>query len=110
MEFDGKANQILISTDLATDEVLQSVKNCLTPEDAGLQIKNIEATDEVEISTERVFLEDKVAETLQKLPSAQPMLTYFVNEIYFSSKLRSQQPEAKSIPIFLCFNIGLRYR
>ncbi|HRX13389.1 MAG TPA: ABC transporter permease, partial [Draconibacterium sp.] len=81
MEFKGKANQILIATDLKTDEVSASVKKCLTPEDAGLRIKNIEATDEVEVSTERVFLEDKVAETLQKLPSAQPMLTYFVNEI-----------------------------
>ena len=96
MEFSGKANQILISTDLPTSEVLQSVKNCLTAEDAGLQIKNIEATDEVEISTERVFMEDKVAETLQKLPSAQPMLTYFVNDI---TKLEAQgsKPEA-SIP------------
>ncbi|MCK3682960.1 FtsX-like permease family protein [Maribellus sp. YY47] len=81
MEFHGKTNQILITTDLGTDEVLKSVKHCLTPADAGLQLKNIEATDEVEISTERVFMEDKVAETLQKLPSAQPMLTYFVNEI-----------------------------
>lgn len=81
MEFEGKANQILISTELTTDEVLKSVKSCLTPEDAGLQLKNIEATDEVEVSTERVFLEEKVAETLEKLPSAQPMLTYFVNWI-----------------------------
>ena len=97
MEFKGKANQILISTRLETDEVLQSVQHCLTPEDAGLQIKNIEATDEVEVSTERVFLENKVAETLQKLPGAQPMLTYFVNDI---SKLetRNSQLAAKNTP------------
>ncbi len=97
MEFEGKANQILVSTDLPNDEVLQSVKNCLTPEDAGLQIKNIEATDEVEISTERVFLDDKVAETLQKLPSAQPMLTYFVNDISLLVT-RNSQLATKSIP------------
>ncbi|MFV0266372.1 MAG: FtsX-like permease family protein [Draconibacterium sp.] len=94
MEFQGKANQILIATDLGTDEVLQSVKHCLTPADAGLLLKNIEATDEVEISTERVFMEDKVAETLQKLPSAQPMLTYFVNEI--SEEATSYEPRATS--------------
>lgn len=96
MEFKGKANQILVVTDLDTKEVIQSVQHCLTPEDAGLQIKNIEATDEVEVSTERVFLEDKVAETLEKLPSAQPMLTYFVNEISLletrSSKLETGIP------------------
>ncbi|RIJ48292.1 ABC transporter permease [Maribellus luteus] len=94
MEFQGKANQILIATDLGTDEVLESVKHCLTPADAGLQLKNIEATDEVEVSTERVFMEDKVAETLQKLPSAQPMLTYFVNEI--SEEATSHEPQATS--------------
>ncbi|MCE4562986.1 ABC transporter permease [Maribellus sp. CM-23] len=95
MEFKGKANQILIATDLGTDEVLQSVKHCLTPADAGLQLKNIESTDEVEVSTERVFMEDKVAETLQKLPSAQPMLTYFVNEI--SKEATSHEPRATSV-------------
>ncbi len=96
MEFQGKANQILISTNKGTPEVLQSVKNCLKPADAGLLLNNIEATDEVEISTERVFLEDKVAETLEKLPSAQPMLTYFVNAISLrearSSKLEAEIP------------------
>jgi ABC-type lipoprotein release transport system permease subunit len=97
MEFEGKANQILISTDLSNDEILHSVKSCLTPEDAGLQFKNIEATDEVEVSTERVFLDDKVAKTLQKLPSAQPMLTYFVNDISLLVT-RGSQLATKSIP------------
>ena len=88
MEFEGKANQILISTSLETSKVAESVKNCLTPTDAGLQLKNIEATHETEISTERVFLEDKIAETLQKLDGDEPMLTYFVNGIE-KSEVRS---------------------
>jgi len=66
MEFEGKANQLLISTDLETEQVAQSVKNCLTPEDAGLSLKTIEATNEVEVSTDRVFLEEKVSATLKK--------------------------------------------
>lgn len=109
MEFEGKANQILISTELSTDEVLQMVKNCLTPEDAGLQVKNIELSDEVEVSTERVFLEDVVAETLKKLPSAQPMLTYFVNGINktaisyklqaSSSSVNNEELEANSLKL-----------
>ncbi len=102
MEFEGKANQILISSELSSDEVLQSVKSCLTPEDAGLQLKNIETTGEVEISTERVFLENKIAETLQKLPGAKSMLTYFVNEISavqimsFESLATSEKPAARN--------------
>ncbi len=86
MNFKGKANQILISTDLKTAEIEKVVDDCLTPEDAGLIQKNIPATNETEISTERVFLENKVAETLQKLPGAKPMLTYFVNGIYLNDK------------------------
>ena len=92
MEFEGKANQILISTALETSKVAESVKKCLTPADAGLQFKNIESTNETEISTERVFLEDKIAKTLQKLDGALPILTYFVNEIA-KTEVRSQNTE-----------------
>jgi ABC-type lipoprotein release transport system permease subunit len=81
MEFEGKANQILISTQLETEKVAESVKHCLRPTDAGLQIKNIEAANEIEISTERVFIEEKVTETLKSLPDADLILTYFVNAI-----------------------------
>ncbi len=90
MEFEGKANQILISTNLETETVMQSVKNCLTPQDAGLELKKIAATNEMEVSTERVFLESKVSETLNELPGAKPILTYFVNSIARSSKLEAQ--------------------
>jgi ABC-type lipoprotein release transport system permease subunit len=81
MEFEGKANQILISTQLETEKVAESVKNCLTPADAGLSVKQIEKTNEIEISTERVFLEEKISVTLNKLPDAELILTYFVNSI-----------------------------
>ncbi|MCK5731302.1 MAG: ABC transporter permease, partial [Draconibacterium sp.] len=50
MEFEGKANQLLISTELNAVDVQKSVKNCLTPADAGLVLKKIEATNEFEIS------------------------------------------------------------
>jgi putative ABC transport system permease protein len=104
MEFEGKANQLLISTELEMEKVAQSVKNCLTPEDAGLSLKNIESTAEIEVSTERVFLEDKVSETLKMLPDADLILTYFVNGIEKSEvgsqklevKAQSSKPEAHS--------------
>jgi ABC-type lipoprotein release transport system permease subunit len=81
MDFEGKANQILISTNMETEKVAETVKNCLTPTDAGLQLKKIETTNETEISTERVFLEEKISSTLNKLPDAELILTYFVNGI-----------------------------
>lgn len=81
MEFEGKANHILVSTDLNAEKVRESVKSCLTPADAGLKMKTIEATGELEISTERVFMEPKVAQMLEQLSGAKPIITYFVNGI-----------------------------
>lgn len=81
MEFEGKANQILISSKLSTEDVAFSVKNCLRPADAGLILNTIEKTNEIEISTERVFLEEKISQTLKILPDADLILTYFVNGI-----------------------------
>lgn len=97
MEFEGKANQILISTKEETNVVAQAVEKCLTPSDAGLSIKTIEATNEVEISTERVFMEEKISETLKKLPEAEMILTYFVNGIG-KSQVGSQKSEENQSP------------
>ncbi len=94
MEFKGKANKLLISTQLDNSIVEKSVKNCLTPEDAGLVINDIESTNEIEISTERVFLEDKISKALKKLPGAEPILSYFVNEIG-RLKVGSRKSEAE---------------
>lgn len=81
MEFKGKANRILIASQLNVNKITQSVNHCLTPADAGLVRRNIEKTGEIEIASERVFLDEIVAGTLMKLPGAKPVLTYFVNEI-----------------------------
>lgn len=81
MEFEGKANQILVVSELENELVNKSVNNCLTSEDAGLQVNTVKRIGEIQVSTERVFMEEKVSETLKKLPGAQPVLTYFVNEI-----------------------------
>ena len=106
MEFEGKANQLLISTELETEKVAQSVKNCLTPADAGLSLKNIESTAEIEISTERVFMEEKVSESLKMLPDADLILTYFVNGIAQSSKLEAQ---SQSIPYSFVSSLENKY-
>lgn len=96
MEFKGKANQILIATKEETDAVAQVVEKCLTPVDAGLSSKTIEATNEVEISTERVFMEEKISETLRQLPGAEMILTYFVNGIRKESRVKNQESRVKS--------------
>jgi ABC-type lipoprotein release transport system permease subunit len=81
MEFEGKANQILVSTDLETVVVSEVVNTCLTPADAGLTLMKMDDGREVEISTERVFMEPKISDLLGSLPGADMILTYFVNAI-----------------------------
>ena len=81
MEFEGKANQILVSTELETALVSEVVNICLTPADAGLILKKLDDGREVEISTERVFMEPKISDLLGSLPGADMILTYFVNAI-----------------------------
>ncbi|WP_319501584.1 ABC transporter permease [uncultured Draconibacterium sp.] len=81
MDFEGKANQILVSTELETAVVSEVVNTCLTPADAGLVLKKLDDGREVEISTERVFMEPKISDLLGSLPGADMILTYFVNAI-----------------------------
>ncbi|AHW61461.1 ABC transporter permease [Draconibacterium orientale] len=81
MEFEGKANQILVSTELETEVVSEVVNTCLTPADAGLTLMKMDDGREVEISTERVFMEPKISDLLGSLPGADMILTYFVNAI-----------------------------
>ena len=80
-DFNGKANNLLISSELETSEIQKAIDQSLEPEDASLSLQNIEATGKVEISTDRVFMEPKVAETLEQLPGEKPLITYFVNSI-----------------------------
>ncbi|WP_347840252.1 ABC transporter permease [uncultured Draconibacterium sp.] len=95
MEFEGKANHLLISTAEETADVARAVKNCLSPVDAGLSLKLIQPTNKVEVSTERVFMEEKVSQTLKMLPDAELILTYFVNGIVRPSNSRQ---DSMSIP------------
>jgi ABC-type lipoprotein release transport system permease subunit len=99
MDFSGKANHILVSTDLSNEEVTEAVDQSLTPVDASLVLKKIKKTGEVEISTDRVFMEPQVAQTLEQLPGAQPLISYFVNEIELTRKSEAsdRQNESPSI-------------
>lgn len=82
MQFEGKANRILVSAELETPTIEKAVKLCLKPADAGLSVKTTEKTGEQEVSTERVFLEDKIVRSLSELGDANPVLAYFVNAIF----------------------------
>lgn len=81
MEFGNRANRLLIAGNIPAGMLSEALEASLLPEDAGLIIRQISATGETEISTERVFLEDQISDKYAGMPGSLPLMTYFVNAI-----------------------------
>ena len=86
MDLTGKANILLISqnTSLTGKYILETIGNNWTIEDAGLIIRELPESGEIEILSERVFFDQSTLDALQAIPVSENLVfTYFVNE--FSS-------------------------
>ena len=86
MEFEGRANRLLFKSgeaDVAT--LVGALNKRITPADGSLTIRNIELTSEIEISSERVFMENAVVNAYRNVPGAKMVLTYFVNSLQAGS-------------------------
>ncbi len=87
MKFDGKANHLLISaTSLNNQQISSLLDECFTSEDAGLKVKNIPLTHEMEITSERVFIDDRIIKAFEPFRESHPLLTYFANSLAFNGK------------------------
>ena len=88
MHFQGKSNNLLISAP-GTDQlyVNQILNNSFTPEDAGLNVKDIVITGEKEINSERVFIDDQIFNVFKSFPGANPVMTYFANSIEYNGSI-----------------------
>lgn len=99
MEFEGRANRLLISanqTDVGNLYKILSQK--ITPADAGLSMKLIDATGEMEILSERVFMESAISDAFLNVAGAIPVLTYFVNGLQLGN-LETPYSFVASIPL-----------
>jgi len=84
MEFENKSNLIILSDESESD--LKNITNALKSEwsldDAGIILSSIADRKEINVSSERVFIDDAISEVLKSIPSLKfPVLTYFVNSI-----------------------------
>lgn len=87
MKFNGKANQLLISTTTYNNlQISGLLEQCFTTEDAGLIVKKIPATNEIEISSERVFIDDQIVKAFEPFKDLHPVLTYFANGLESNGK------------------------
>ena len=68
MKFTGKANCLLISAPKLDNQQISSLlDSCFTTQDAGLKVKEIPLLSEIEITSERVFIEDQIVKTFMPM-------------------------------------------
>lgn len=80
MDFSGKSNQLLISAGGNSDKEIEDVfRSSFSSSDAGLLVNVSESTGEVNITSERVFLDPVITDSFKKINHSHPVLTYFVN-------------------------------
>ena len=87
MKFEGKANQLLIAAPSANQQQISDLlQKCFTTEDAGLKVKEVLLTHEKEITSERVFIDDRLVNAFKPFKESQPILTYFANDLEFNGR------------------------
>ncbi|MBB6049285.1 ABC transporter permease [Armatimonas rosea] len=84
---EGRANLLLVGSGIAPDSLTRALWEKWKLTDAGLKLKPVPATGELELRTDRVFLEPEVAKAAETAqPGARRILTYFVNRLTFGGK------------------------
>lgn len=81
MGFERKANKLLIAGGVNSAEIQSLLQKHWKPGDANLIFRQAGVAGEVEVLSERVFIENRVYEAYGALPGARGVLTYFVNGI-----------------------------
>jgi putative ABC transport system permease protein len=81
MGFANRANVLLVQK-ISRGQVDEAFKKTWTLTDAGLEIRELPGRHIIELKTDRIFLDPPVEDAALKISgNAQPVLTYFVNEI-----------------------------
>ncbi len=89
MNFKNKANVLLIASNSSVSEksVLNAVRKNWSVADAGLIIREIPLSGEIEVLSERVFLDRPVLDAVNRINGPKNLiLTYFVNSLSSKSK------------------------
>lgn len=88
MDFQDRVNVMLLGAkDQAdTDQMWQAVKEHFTATDAGLKLSLLEDMQMLQVTSDRVFIDDVLSVPLQEAAAgSEGILTYFVNEVAFGS-------------------------
>jgi len=91
MELEERANLLLASSAgksvLSLGEVEGSLKKNWNVKDAGLEIRSVKGKDQLELISDRVFIDTPISDNIEKTAvNQQSLLTYFVNRISCKEK------------------------
>lgn len=90
MDFEGMVNVMLIQApeNLDVDRIRSAINEEFSAADAGLKLSVREELEQLEVSSDRVFIDDILSEPLREAASrSEAILTYFVNQFQFSGKV-----------------------
>lgn len=85
----GKLNRLLIKKDLKinSDKITGILKNNLKPEDAGLRLRTIKKTNQAELYSDRIFIDESIIKQVSEIfPQSDLVLTYLGNRFAAGSK------------------------
>ena len=94
MDFSGRVNVILFKADeqMHMEEIREAVEEQFTASDAGLKLRMLEELQQVEVTSDRVFIDDALKGALfeagvgnEPPQTSEGILTYFVNQIESAS-------------------------
>lgn len=77
-----RANAILIGPGADPEQIKQTLQAAAEPADLALEVRRLDAQNQLEVRSRNVFMKDAVAQALMQAdPSSVGVLSYFVNEI-----------------------------
>lgn len=83
------ANRLLVSngSNLTPGAMYKSLKESLTPEDLGLTLRRSDKTGDIELISDRIFIDQDLVDRIANvIPSASPLITYLANSISKGNK------------------------
>jgi putative ABC transport system permease protein len=86
LELSGKANLLLVGgesgSEVTPEQADRALKRCFRLEDAGLSLRKLASSNQVELTSSRIFLEPEVRRAaVQTVPGGVGIFTYFILRI-----------------------------
>lgn len=81
MDFQGRVNVLLLADDSqrSSEDIMEVIGHHFSLADAGLKMTMLEELSQLQLTSERVFIEKNLAGPLEGIQDGEGLITYFVN-------------------------------